>query len=136
LINLCWKWILLLLLGNQCVENKKLFSEHLCNQIQIIVKWFLSLLFTKLMFEKHIASSMLPITMVMANSIYFNHSNSQWERSWLFAKVHQMWMQALYSCEVAWELTNIISLKNGNYCTNNVSSIKLWKMYFNPIIFP
>jgi hypothetical protein len=48
---------------------------------------FLSLFFINPIFEKHISSSMLPITMAINNSISCSHSDNQWERSWLLDKV-------------------------------------------------
>jgi hypothetical protein len=47
------------------------------------------------MFEKHLSSSTLPITMAIDNSISFSHLNNQWEKSWLLDKMVQFFVHRL-----------------------------------------
>jgi hypothetical protein len=59
-------------------------------------KSFLSLLFMKLKFEKHLSYLMMPISsMAIDNSMNYNLSYTQHERNRLLAKLHQSLMEGL-----------------------------------------
>jgi hypothetical protein len=69
------------------LKVKNFWANNLTTKSKWVVNLFLSLFFINPIFEKHLSSSMLPITMAIDNSISFSHSDNQWERSWLLDKV-------------------------------------------------
>jgi len=77
-----------------------------------VVNLFLDLVLFKI--ENHLWSSKLSKTIVIVNSISFNHSYRWWIRNYLLARLHDISLQMLESCKgllVIWQLFYIVILK-------------------------
>jgi len=83
--------------NGKLLKVKNFWANILTTKFNWVVNLFLSLLFINPIFEKHLSSSMLPITMAINNSISFNHLDNRWERSWLLDKVVQIFVHILQS---------------------------------------
>jgi hypothetical protein len=59
--------------NGKLLKVKNFWANILTTKLKWVVNLFLSLLFINPIFEKHISSSTLPITMVIDNSINFSH---------------------------------------------------------------
>ncbi len=55
------------------LKVKNFWANNLTTKSKWVVNLFLSLFFINPIFEKHLPSSMLPITMAIDNSISFSH---------------------------------------------------------------
>ncbi len=76
-----------IVIANGKLSKVKNFRANiLTTKFKWVVNLFLILPSINPIFEKHLSSSTLPITMAIDNSISFSHLDNQWERSWLLER--------------------------------------------------
>ncbi len=126
--------------NGKLLKVKNFWANILTTKFKWVVNLFLNLLFINPMFEKHLSSSTLPITMAIDNSISFSHLNNQWEKSWLLDKMVQFFVHRLQSIggfHGYMVIGKHRNLEKNDFYTSNASSNK-GKIYyfFGPICFP
>jgi hypothetical protein len=82
--------VFIVIANGKLLKAKNFWANILKTKFKWVVNLFLRLLFINPIFEKHLSSYALPITMAIDNSINFSHLNNQWERSWLLDEMVQI----------------------------------------------